>query len=103
MKDEDTLVQFLRRHRLDPPPPHPELEERLMAELKPVGHSFPWLKMLMGLGLVISLLGFSQARRLQTAHSVDPEQLEAYLIQNWEATTARSEEVTIDLFNYQEN
>ncbi len=100
MKDEDTLVQFLRTHRLDPPPPHPELEERLMAELKPSGHSSLWLKVLMGIGLILSLLGFSQVRRLQTAHSVDPEQLEAYLIQNWETTTARSEEVTIDSFIY---
>ncbi len=100
MKDEDTLVQFLRRHRLDPPPPHPELEERLMAELKPVGHSFPWLKVLTGLGLIIGLLSFGQARRLQTARSVDPAQLEAYLIQNWETVTARSEESPIDSFIY---
>lgn len=103
MKDDDTLVQFLRTYRLDPPPPCPGLEEQLMAKIKPSGHSLPWLKVLTGLGLIISLLGFSLGRRWQIAHSVDQEQLEAYLIQNWETTTARSEDLTIDLFNYQEN
>jgi hypothetical protein len=100
MKDEDTLVQFLRTYRLDPPPAQPELEERLMAKLKPIGHSFPWLKVLTGLGLIIGLLSFGQARRLQTARSVDPAQLEAYLMQNWETVTARSAEIMIDPFTY---
>lgn len=103
MTDDDTLVRFLRTHRLNPPPPSPELESRLMTKLDHVSHSFPWLRVVAGLGLVASLLGFSQLGKWQTAtnsNSVDPEQLETSLILNWEVATAQAEDFTIDFFNY---
>ncbi|MCA1904843.1 MAG: hypothetical protein CV045_05020 [Cyanobacteria bacterium M5B4] len=103
MKEDESLVRFLRTYRLDPPPANDQLEERLMSQLKPVGHSFPWIKIGMAMGLMVSLLALGQLRRLQTAtNTIDYEQLEASLLQSWEISS-RSEEPSIDLFNYQEN
>ncbi|NBD33203.1 MAG: hypothetical protein GVY17_09620 [Cyanobacteria bacterium] len=98
---DERLVQLLQKYRSSPPPPKKDLEARLMAQIEAEPRTakvmpFPKVQYpVWAVGRAIAasvLLLFTSVRFLQpTPYSTQQSaELEAFLIENWDAVTAPS-------------
>ena len=87
--DDARLVDFLRRHRPEPPPTAPNLEAQIMAAVEPLpptaGHRRRWAWPALAASLVLMGGGWvawrSTVPSWQTASNVD-----AFLVDTWYAS-----------------
>ncbi|MBW4493679.1 MAG: hypothetical protein KME26_11455 [Oscillatoria princeps RMCB-10] len=95
--DDQPLVTFLRQHRPAPPPPAPDLEERILAavanepaHVRQYRHRRLWIvPPAIAAGVLIAIAG----HRLLTPARPSPAEianLEAFLLTNWDGTVSDS-------------
>jgi hypothetical protein len=93
---DEKLKQFLQNHRPSVPPPSPQLEARLLAQINRIDGfpqetsffgrlSWPWLTGGL-LAIAVLLGGGLHWRQTQMAREPDMEVLEAFLQETWVGT-----------------
>ncbi len=87
-EDDPKLSAFLRRYRPHPPEAAVDLEAELMESLPPRGQKtkyLPWLVTAIAGGLLLTWTGYQNYRPALRYTSTE-QNLEAFLIDNWEET-----------------
>lgn len=82
-QDDEDLVQFLRRHRPEPPDAAPDLEARILRSLPPRRSWRDSARVItIASSIAACFLGVIIARQVQ-APTHDPTAIEAYLESSW--------------------
>jgi hypothetical protein len=103
--DDDRLVAFLRRHRPDPPPASPDLEQQLMTALEPAGRPArsqrrdrrrPWAMPALAASLLLAWASWGTLRTSTQPTTAEAE-AETFVTEVWYGTAYGDDTVQLAL------
>lgn len=85
-EDDRNLISFLRHHRPNPPPAHPDLEDQILEALSARKRRRRWIIPSTLAASLVSAIVTYQVMQPQSSEAPDLAGLETYMESNWSTT-----------------